>query len=140
METGQEALFHHVLMLSVTVVGEGLDGDAATRIEQADDLKIFWIHKFDQVLHDDVNAVLVEIAMVAEAEEIEFQALALHHQRARDVVDNKVSEVGLTCLGAQGGELGTIQSHEVLVLRMLVFKRLQHLRRIVIAVVRVLVP
>ena len=139
METGQEALFHHVLMLGIAVIGEGLDRDAATGIKQADDLQIFWIHQLDQVLHNDVDAVLVEIAVVAETEEVEFQALALHHQRARDVINNKVSEVGLTRLGAQRGKLGAIQSHKVVVLRMFVLKRLQHLGRIVIAVVRVLV-
>ena len=104
----KKALFHHVLMFSITIVSEGLDGDATTRIEQAYDLQIFGIHQLDQVLHDDVDAVLVEVAMVAEAEEVEFQALAFHHQRARDVIYNKVTEVGLTRLGAQRGELGTV--------------------------------
>ena len=139
MEIGQEALFHHVLMFGIAVVGEGLDGDATTGIEQADDLQIFGVHQLNQVLHDDVDAVLVEVAVVAETEEVEFQALALHHQRAWDVVYNKVSKIGLTCLGAQGGKLGTIQSHKILVLRMFIFKRLQHLGHIVVVVLRILV-
>ena len=100
MKAGQEALFDHILMLSVAVVGEGLDGDTATGIEQADNLKVFGIHQLDQVLHDDVDAVLMEVAVVAEAEEVELQALALHHQRARDIVDDDMSEIGLTGLGA----------------------------------------
>ena len=139
METCHKALFHHILMFGIAVVGEGLDGNAATRIEQPDNLQILRIHQLDQVLHNDVHAVLVEVTVVAEAEEVELEALALHHQRARDIINNKVTEVGLTCLRAQRGELRTIQSHKVLVLRMLVLKRLQYLRRIVVVVLRVLV-
>ena len=115
---------YHVLMLSVAIVGKRLDGNAATGIEQTDDLQILGVHQLDQVLHDDVHAVLVEVAVVAETEEVEFQALALHHQRARDVINNKVSEVGLACLGAKRGKLGAIQSHKILVLRMFVLKHL----------------
>ena len=126
-------------MLGVTVVGEGFDGDAATRIEHPNDLQILGIHQFDQVLHNHVDTVLVEVAMVAEAKEVELQALALHHQCARDVVDNKVAEIRLASLGAQRGELGAVQGHKVLVLRMFVLKRLQHLGRIVIVVLRILV-
>ena len=128
-----------VLGAGTAVVGVGVDGDAAAGGEDTCDLDVFGGHEAYEVFHDDVDAVLMEVAVVAEAEEVELQALALHHQRARDVVDDDVSKVGLACLGAQGGELGTIQSHEVLVLGMFVLKRLQHLGGIVVAVVRVLV-
>ena len=79
----KKSLLHHVLMFSIAVVGEGLDGDATTRIEEPDNLQIFGIHQLDQVFHDDVDAILMEVAVVAETEEIKLQALALHHQRAR---------------------------------------------------------
>ena len=139
METCHKALFHHILMFNVAVVGEGLDGNAATRIEQTDNLQILRIHQLDQVLHNDVDAILVKVTVITETEEIEFKALALYHQCARDVINNKVTEVGLACLGAQGGELRTIQSHEILILRMFIFKGLQHLGRIVVAVLGVLI-
>ena len=96
MEIGQKALFHHVLMFGVAIVGEGFDGDTATRIEKADDLQIFGVHQFDQIFHDDVDAVLMEVTVVAETEEIEFQALALHHPDIRYVLYHYLSEVGLT--------------------------------------------
>ena len=99
METCHKALFHHILMFSIAVVRERFDGDAATRIEQPDDLQILRIHQLDQVFHNDIHAVLMEVAVVAEAEEVELETLALHHQRARDVINNKVTEVGLTRLG-----------------------------------------
>ena len=135
----EKALLHHALVFGIAVIGERLDGDTATRIEQANDFQILGIHQLGQVLHDDVDTILVEIAVVAETEEIELQALAFHHERARDVIDNKMSKVGLTRLGTQGSKLRAIQSHKVFVLRMFVLKRLQHLGRIVVAVMRVLV-
>ena len=101
METCQKALFHYVLVLGVAIVGEGLDRNSPTRIEQAYDLKVSRVHQLYQVLHDDVDAVLMEVAVITEAEEIEFQALALHHQRAGNVINNKVSKIGLACLGAK---------------------------------------
>ena len=66
----KKPLFHHVLMVCIAIVGEGLDGDATTGIEQADDLQILRVHQLDQVLHNDVDTVLVEVTVVAEAEEI----------------------------------------------------------------------
>ena len=101
MEFGQEALLHQILMIIIAIVGEGLDGDAATGIEQANDLQVFGIHQLDQIFHDDVDAILMEVAVVSEAEEVEFEALALHHQRAGNVINNNVSEVRLARLGAQ---------------------------------------
>ena len=139
MEAGQEALLHHFLVILVAVVGERLDGDAATGIEQADDFQILGIHQLDQVLHDDVHAVLVEVAVVTEAEEIEFEALTLHHQCARDIINNNVSEVGLSRLGAQRGKLWTIQGYQIFILRMLILEGLQHLWSIVITILGILV-
>ena len=139
MEIGQKPLFHHVLVFRVAVVGEGFDRDTTTRVEQPDDLKVFGIHQFHQILHDDVDAILVEVTMVAEAEEIEFEALALHHQRTGNVINNKVAKIGLARLGAEGGELRTIQGNNILVFRMFILKDLEYLWRIVIVVLRVLV-
>ena len=48
-------------------------------VKSPDDLDVSWIHKLDEVLHDDVHAVLMEGPMIAEAEEVELEALALDH-------------------------------------------------------------
>ena len=48
------------------VVGVGMDGDASARREFAPDLDILRIHELDEVLHDSVHAILVEIAVIAE--------------------------------------------------------------------------
>ena len=77
--------------------------------------------------------------MVAETEQIQLQALALHHALARDVVDDDVAEVGLARLGAQRGKLGTIEGHHILVIGVLVLKGLQHVGTVVKLILRTLV-
>jgi hypothetical protein len=101
MKISQKALPYHVLVFTVAIVSEGLDGNAPARIKQSYDFQILRFHQFDQVLHNDVHAILVEVAVVAETEEVEFQALALYHKRARYVINNKVSEIGLACFGTK---------------------------------------
>ena len=53
---------------SFAVSGKGMNGDAATRCEFAENFDVFRIHQGNQVFHDDVDAVFMEIAVVAEAE------------------------------------------------------------------------
>ena len=60
-----------------TVVGVWIDADAATGREEADDLDVLGIHESDEILHDDVHAVFMEIAVIAEREEIQLQTLRL---------------------------------------------------------------
>ena len=66
----QEALLGELFVLGAgaAVVGIGIDADATTRGEQADDLDVLGVHQANQVLHNHVDAVFMEIAMVAEAE------------------------------------------------------------------------
>ena len=139
MEISNETGAHHVLVVTVAIVGKRLDADAATGVEQADDLEILGVHQLDQVLHDDVHAVLVEVAVVAETEEIQLEALALDHAHTGDVVDNDVAEVGLAGLGAQRGKLGAVERHHIVVLRVLVLEGLKHIRTVVKLIGRALV-
>ena len=113
------------------VVGVGMDGDAATGRELAPDLDILRIHECDEVLHDSVHAILVEIAMVAEREQVELQALALHHALIGYVVDVNGGEIGLACDRAEAREFGTVELHEVVVFGMFVLEGLQHLRCVI---------
>ena len=57
----------------LAVVAVRVDGDAAARGELAPDLDVLRIHERDEVLHDDVHAVLVEVAVVAEAEQVQLE-------------------------------------------------------------------
>ena len=49
------------------------DGDAAARGEETGYLDVLRVHQLDEVLHDRVHDVLVEIAVAAEAEQIQLE-------------------------------------------------------------------
>ena len=120
------------------VVGVGIDRDATTGREQANDLNILGIHQAHQILHDRVHTVFVEVAMVTEREEVEFQALRLHHPLARDIENLDLRKVGLSCDGTERRKLWTVELHPVVVIRMLVHECLQHLWGIVHAILSLL--
>ena len=128
-----ETLFGQFLVLCArtAVVGVGIDGDAPTWGEETGNLDVFGIHQFDEVLHDDVYAVLVEIAVVAETEEIKFQTLALHHLYIRNITDANLREVRLSCNRTEGSELRAVETHPVVIALVLVFECLQYLRSVV---------
>lgn len=125
-ETGGETLLLEGLVVGVRVVGKGVDADAAAGREDSRHLDVLGVHKADKVVEDDVDAVLVEIAVVAEREQIEFQRLGLHHALARDVGDDDGRKVRLPCFWAERGELGTMESDEILVFGVLVDESLKH--------------
>ena len=125
-ETGGKTLLLEGLVVSIRVVGKGVDTDAAAGREDTRHLDVLGVHEADKVVEDDVDAVLVEIAVVAEREQIEFQRLGLHHALARDVGDDDSRKVRLPCFGAERGELGTMESDEILVFGVLVDESLKH--------------
>ena len=116
------------------VVGVGVDGDAAAGSEETGDLNVLGVHELNQVLHDGVDNILVEITVAAEAEQIQLQRLAFHHAYIRNVRNPDFRKVRLAGDGAQGGELRAIETYPVVVLRMLVFKGFQYFRSVVLAI------
>ena len=43
--------------------------------EETGDLDVFGLHEAHEVFHDDIDTVLMEVAVVAEGEEVEFRLL-----------------------------------------------------------------
>ena len=84
----------------VAEVCEWYDRYSASWHEISGDFDIAGLHEFDEVFHDDVDAVFMEIAVVSEAEEVEFEAFALDHFLVGNVADDDVSEVRLSCFRA----------------------------------------
>ena len=128
-----EALLSEVLILGAraAVVGIGINADATTRSKESDDLNILGIHQTNEILHDDIDAILMEITMIAETEEIQLQTLRLHHPLTRNIQDLDLSKVRLTRDGTKRRKLRTVELHPIVVLRMLVLECLQHLWGIV---------
>ena len=119
------------------IIGIGVDADTTTRHEETRNLDILGVHQPDEVFHDDVHAVFVEIAMVAEREEIQLQTLALYHALVGNIRDAHLTEVGLPGDRAQTGKLRTVETHPIVVLGMLVLKGFKHFGCILVGVVGV---
>ena len=66
------AVVCHLLVFGArpSIVGVGVDADASTRNEDACHLDVFGVHESDEVFHYLVDTVFVEVAMVAEGEEV----------------------------------------------------------------------
>ena len=92
-----------------------MDGNAAARGEFAEHFNIFRVYQFDEVFYDDVDAIFVKVAVVAEAEEVEFERFALHHFDIGDIADEDGGEIGLAGERAQAGEFRANEFDEVVV-------------------------
>lgn len=82
-----EALPCHFLpaRIGAPVVAIRIDRDAAARRELPPHLDVLRIHQLDEVLHDDVHAILVEIPVIAKAEQVELERFALNHTHIRNI-------------------------------------------------------
>lgn len=119
-----------------SVVGVGVDADAASRCEKSRHFDVFWVHQFDEVLHDDVDTVFVKVAVVSETEQVELQTFAFHHLMVGEVADSYFGKVGLPCDGAEAGELRAVEAHPIVVAWVFVFKALEDFWGVVVAVFR----
>ena len=55
-----------ILRPRTTIVSVWMDGNATARSEDTRHLDVARIHELDQILHDDIDAILMEVAMIAE--------------------------------------------------------------------------
>ena len=94
------------------VVAVGVDGEAASGEEFAPDFDVAGAEEFDEVGHDDVHAVFVEVAVISKGEEVEFQGFAFYHVFIGDVGNIDGGKVGLPGLGAEAGEFGAVEFDE----------------------------
>ena len=92
-----------------------------------------------QFVLDDVDTVLVEITVIPETEQIQFQRLALHHDLPWNIGDIQRRKIRLPGDGAETGELRTIELDEIIPSRMLIRECLQHLRGIIAGILGVLI-
>lgn len=78
--------------------------DAAAHVEAGGQAHVAGLGGLDQVVEDAVGDVLVEMALVAEAPDVELQALQLDADLVGDVVQGQDGEIRLPGLGAEAGE------------------------------------
>ena len=116
------------------VVGIGEDADAAAGGEETGDLDVLGLHEAHEVFHDDIDTVFMEVAVVAEGKEVEFQALAFDHALAGNVGDANLGKVGLAGDGAERGELRAVEAHPIVVVGMLVDEGFEHFGSVVVGI------
>ena len=82
-----QSVFRHLLIFRsrAAIVSIRIDGNTSTRSKDAGHFNIFRIHQFNQIFHDNIHTILVEITMISETEQIEFQGLTLHHSLPRNI-------------------------------------------------------
>ena len=71
----EKPLFCQLLIFSArpAVIAIRVNADSAARSEDTGYFDVFGVHQADKVFHDDVHTVLVEIAVIAEAEQIQLE-------------------------------------------------------------------
>ena len=125
-----------IFRAGTAVIGIGPDGNPAPRGKYARNFYIFGLHEPDKILHDHVHAILMKISMVAEAEQIKLEALALHHFPVRKITDADFRKIRLAGNGTEAGELRTVETYPVIVVRVFVGECLQHFRSVIPAILR----
>lgn len=71
----EQPVFRHFFVFRPRAppVAVRIDGNAAARGEFAPHFDIARFHDFNQIVHNDVDAIFVKVAMIAEAEQIQLQ-------------------------------------------------------------------
>ena len=123
-----------ILGTGTAVVAVWVYTDASPRREETRHLDVAGIHERNEVVHDDVDTIFMKRAVVAEAEKVEFEALALYHLHIGDIIYLYGGKIGLPGNGAKAGKLGTVEAYPIVALGVLVGKGLQDLRRIVVRI------
>lgn len=122
-----------------TVIAVGIDGEAAAGEEFAPDFDVPGLEEVDQVIHDDIDAVFMEVAVIAEAEEVEFQGFAFYHEISGNVGDVDGGKIGLPGFGAEAGEFRTVEFDEIVAVFVFIGNSFQIVGVIVVFVAGVLI-
>ncbi len=121
------------------MVAVGVDGEAAAGEEFAPDFDIPGMEEVNQVIHDDIYAVFMEVAVIAEAEEVELQGFTFYHEISGNVGDVDGGKIGLPCLRAETGKFGTVEFDKIVAVFVFIGNSFQIVGVIVVFVAGVLI-
>ena len=113
------------------MVAVWVDGKAAAWQEFAPYFDVLWIEQVYQIVHDDVDAVFVEVAVVAEGKQIELEALAFHELLIRHIGNVDGGKVWLASDWAKAGEFWAVEFDKVVVFRMFVIEGFENVRGVI---------
>ena len=75
-----------------------------------------------QVIFNDIDAVFMEVSVIAERKEIEFQGFAFHQFVIRDIADDNAAEIRLACFRAKACKFWTVKLDKIIIFRMFILK------------------
>lgn len=119
------------------VVAVGVDRKATAGEELAPYLDVPGTKETDEIGHDHIDAVFVEITVIPVAEEIELQGFAFHHPFVGNIGNINGSKVRLPRFGAETRKFRAVEFDEIIPVAVLVGNPLQKLRVIIIGVLRI---
>lgn len=106
----------------LTVIAVRVDRNAASRSKFTPDFDVFRIHQFDQVFHDDIHAVFMEVPMISEAEQVKFERFTFYHFFTRDVGNIDCRKIRLAGNRTEAGKFRTVEFNKIVVIRVFVVK------------------
>ena len=59
-----------ILRPGASIVTEGHNTNPSTRAKVSGYLYVFGIHQLDEIIHDNIDTILVKVPMISEAEQI----------------------------------------------------------------------
>ena len=101
------------------VIAIRVNADSAARGENAGYFYVFGGHQADEVFHDDIDTILMKGPVIAETEQIQFQALAFHHFYIGNIIDVDGGEIRLAGDRTEAGKFRTVEAHPVIIVRCL---------------------
>ena len=81
----------------------------------------------------------MKIAVIAEAEQIQFERFAFHHFDVGNVANHNRGKIGLTCNRAEAGKFRANEFDEIVVTGVFVVKRFQDFGGVVAGILRFLI-
>ena len=102
------------------VVAIGVDRESAAGEEFAPHFDVPGMQQFDEVCHDHIDAVFMEITMISIAKKVQFQRFAFYHVFVGNIGNINGSKVRLTRLWTKAGEFRTIEFDKEIPVRMLI--------------------
>lgn len=117
-----EALLCQLFIFRVwpSIVAVGVYAYATTRCKLTPNFNISWVHKLYKVLHDDIYAILMVVAVVAEAKHVKLKALTFNHVNVWNVANIYGCKVGLPGNGAKARKFWYVEFYPIVILWMLV--------------------
>lgn len=120
------------------VVAIGVNGEAASGEEFAPYFDVPGMEQFNQVGHDDIHTIFMEVAVISETEEVKLERFTFYHVLVRDIGNINGSKIRLAGFRAQAGKFGTVEFDEIIPVCMFIGNSFQQCRIVIVGILGIL--